>query len=346
MSEFMSGSKANTSAVWAVSDGRAGNVTQAQALSSALIANNRWHKIEELFEHAGKFEPVVLSARLPWSLLPAKNWPAPKMALPRIQRERLIPPWPGIWIAAGRRTAPFTAAVRRWAKGKVYCVQILNPKTDLTDFDSVIVPSHDQIDGENVITTFGAPTYYSKQAKEKARRDFSNPYSKKDRSAVVLLGGKSKSYAFPNQIGRNLIENFKTLIEDGWKLRILTSRRTPQSISSMMRRFATEFDCQFWSNEKDDGPNPYLAWSLFSKVALVTEDSVNMVSEQANLGLPIYIVHTSGESAKMNRFRDNMISRSIARHFEGKLEIWSYEPIREAERVADILANKIIERFE
>ena len=172
MSEFMSGSKANTPAVWTVSNGRAGNVTQAQALSSALIANNRWHKIEELFEHAGKFEPVVLSARLPWSLLPAKNWPAAIMALPRIQRERLIPPWPGIWIATGRRTAPFTAAVRCWAKGKVYCVQILNPKTDLTVFDSAIVPSHDQIDGENVITTFGVPTYYSKQAKEKARIDF------------------------------------------------------------------------------------------------------------------------------------------------------------------------------
>lgn len=341
----MSEHESSDHTVWAVSDGRAGNASQANALSLAITESSRWTKIEEIFAKSGHVQTITLSPRLPWSLLPAEKWPKLDQAIPNEQRKHLKSPWPLIWIAAGRRSAPFTAEVRRRSKGKVYCVQILNPRTDLSDYDGVVVPSHDRLDGENVITTFGAPTYYSQKAKEKARRDFTNPYGKKERSAVVLLGGKSKSFSFPDKVGRNLIENFKALNQKGWKLRILTSRRTPKSISKMMREFSRESDCQFWSNEDSDGPNPYLAWSLFSKVALVTEDSVNMVSEQANLGLPIYILKLSGESIKMNRFREDMINRSIARNFEGNIEVWAYEPLREAERVADILIQRIQERF-
>lgn len=341
----MSESESSESAVWAVSDGRAGNVSQANALSLAITESSRWSKIEDIFARTGDVKTITLSPRLPWSLLPAENWPLLDQALPNEQRQYLKLPWPLIWIAAGRRSAPFTAEVRRRSKGKVFCVQILNPRTDLADYDGVVVPSHDRLEGENVITTFGAPTYYSQKAKERARRDFQNPYGKKERSAVILLGGKSKSFSFPDEVGRNLIENFRDLNRQGWKLRILTSRRTPKSISKMMRQLSHEIDCQFWSNEETDGPNPYLAWSLFSKVALVTEDSVNMVSEQANLGLPIYILRLSGESNKMNRFREDMINRSIARNFEGRIEHWAYEPLREAERVADILVQRIQERF-
>lgn len=345
MSEVMSESEHTNSAIWAVSDGRAGNASQARAVSLALAEPSRWAKLEDTFDQSGLIEPVTLAARLPWSVLPTKFWPMAESTLPKEQRRFLKSPWPAIWIAAGRRSAPFTAEVRRRSKGKVYCVQILNPRTELEDYDCVVVPSHDRLEGENVITTFGAPTYYSQQAKDKARREFKNPYGKKDRSAVILLGGKSKSYRFSNSVGRQLIENFKALSDEGWKLRILTSRRTPKSISNMMRKFSREINCQFWSNEQDDGPNPYLAWSLFSKVALVTEDSVNMVSEQANLGLPIYILRTSGESTKMNRFREDMVSRSIVRNFDEKIELWSYEPLREAERVADLLVERILERF-
>lgn len=334
------------SPVWAVSDGRAGNASQTKALSEALIEPSRWSKIEEFVDQSGRYNTVTLSPLFPWSKLPAEKWPILDATVPKGQRKFLHAPWPVIWIAAGRRSAPYTAAVRRRSNGYTFCVQILNPRTELTDYDSVVVPSHDRLDGENVITTFGAPTYYSREAKEKARSNFKNPYNKKDRTAVILLGGKSKSYRFTEKVGRNLIEQFKMLSDEGWKLRILTSRRTPRSITKIMRQFSRDTGGQFWANEKDDGQNPYLAWSLFSKVALVTEDSVNMVSEQANLGLPIYIVRTQGKSAKMNRFRDDMISRSIARNFEGKLERWSYEPLREAERVADILIEKILERFE
>ena len=113
--------------VWAVSDGRAGNAAQVRAVVHALGETRRWMKIGHIAGEAHRSDPIVLTPRMPWTWLPADNWPSPLSALPADQRAQLQAPWPTVWIAAGRRSAAFTRAVREWSGGRTLTVQILDP---------------------------------------------------------------------------------------------------------------------------------------------------------------------------------------------------------------------------
>lgn len=111
-----------------------------------------------------------------------------------------------------------------------------------------------------------------------------------------------------------------------------------------MRQLADEIGARFWAGE-EDGPNPYLAWLNFSDVAIVTEDSANMLSDAAYHGLPVHMARLQGRAPKFDRLHESLIRRGVARWFDGSLESWSFEPLREADRVADRIVSLLVERY-
>jgi uncharacterized protein len=330
--------------IWAVSDGRAGNAAQVRAVISALSETRRWLQIGHISGQGHRSEPITLTPRAPWTWLPGANWPSPRGALPAAQREILSSPWPTVWVAAGRRSAPFTASVRDWSGGRTLSVQILDPKTDPEQFDLVVVPEHDALSGPNVIRTTGSPTHFSEDMIEEAGQAFADLADERGKSAVVILGGDSKAHKFTREAADTLIARLETLANQGWRLRITCSRRTPVQVVGEMRSFADRVGARFWASERD-GPNPYLAWLLYSDVAIVTEDSANMLSDAAWHGLPIHIARLSGQAPKFDRLHQSLIDRECARWFEGQLEQWDYAPLREAGRVADAIIEKLLERY-
>jgi len=110
------------------------------------------------------------------------------------------------------------------------------------------------------------------------------------------------------------------------------------------RALAGELGGEFWAAPQD-GPNPYLGWLLHSQAAIVTEDSANMLCDAAWHGLPVHMAKLEGRAPKFDRLHQSLIDRGCARWFEGELESWSYEPLREADRVADVIVEKLLERF-
>ena len=110
-----------------------------------------------------------------------------------------------------------------------------------------------------------------------------------------------------------------------------------------MRALADQVGARFWAGASD-GPNPYIAWLMFSDVAIVTEDSANMLSDAAYHGLPVHIARLHGRAPKFDRLHESLIRRGVARWFDGDLESWSFEPLREADRVADAIVAKLLER--
>jgi mitochondrial fission protein ELM1 len=330
--------------IWAVSDGRAGNAAQVRAVITALCETQRWLQIGHIDGQGHRGEPLTLNPRAPWTWLPGANWPAPRLALPPPQRAALSSPWPTLWVAAGRRSAPYSASVRAWSGGNTFTVQILDPKSDPAKFDLVIVPQHDALEGPNVIRTTGSPTHFSEDAIEEAGQSFADLADENGKSAMVILGGNSKAHAFTRAAASELMQQFETLSGQGWRLRITCSRRTPVSIVSEMRQLADRIGAAFWANQQD-GPNPYLAWLLYSDAAIVTEDSANMLSDAAWHGLPIHIARLNGKAPKFDRLHQSLTERGCARWFEGKLETWDYEPLREAGRVADAIIEKLLERY-
>lgn len=329
--------------VWAVSDGRAGNAAQVRAVLQALGDTRRWIQIAHIAGEAHRADPLVLSPRIPWRWLPADKWPNPLTALPKDQRNLLGPPWPTVWVAAGRRSAALTRAVRELSGGKTLTVQILDPKISPDNFDLLVTPAHDEVSGPNVIQTIGSPSYFAPDLIEQAGQSFADLADERGKSAIVILGGNSKAHTFTDAAAERLDSQLRTLAGQGWRLRITTSRRTPVQVVAKFRAMADEIGARFWAGP-EDGENPYLAWLVFSDCAIVTEDSANMLSDAAWHNLPIHIARLEGRSDKFDKLHQSLIDHGAARLFGGVLETWTYPALREADRVADAIVAKLLER--
>ena len=82
------------------------------------------------------------------------------------------------------------------------------------------------------------------------------------------------------------------------------------------------------------GDNPYFGFLALADAIVVTEDSVNMVTEAAGTGKPVYVQGLPGRSNRLARFHRLMRERGATRPFQGRLESWSYAPINDTEMVA------------
>ncbi|MEL6258915.1 MAG: mitochondrial fission ELM1 family protein, partial [Pseudomonadota bacterium] len=313
--------------VWAVSDGRAGNANLVRAVVRALSETQRWMRIAHIDAAGHRPDPLTLTPQSPWTLFPPDRWPSPRLALPKAQRDQLAPPWPTVWVSAGRRTAPFAAAMRQWSKGQTFVVHMLDPKIDPSAFDLLVTPEHDTLRAPNVVNTLGSPSYFAPEEIEDAGLAFADLADERGKRALVLLGGDSNAHKFSDKNADALIGQIKTLASTGWRFRISGSRRTPVSVRAKFREVADLVGAQYWGGPAD-GPNPFLAWLLFSEVAIVTEDSANMLSDAAYFGLPIHVARLTGRSDKFDRLHASFIERGCARWFEGELAHWRYEPLR------------------
>lgn len=330
--------------IWAVSDGRAGNAAQVRAIAQALSETHRWMQIAHINGAAHQTDAITLTPGAPWTWLPSKYWAAPLFALPREQRALLSGPAPTIWLGAGRRTAPYSVQMRALSAKKTVSVHILNPHINPQAFDLLVTPAHDGLSGSNVISTTGSPAYFSADDIEAAGNAFANLADERGKTAIVVLGGNSKTHRFTDRAAKRMIGQLKTLSDQGWRLRITASRRTPVETRAQFRAFADANGARYWEGPAD-GPNPYLAWLIFSDVAIVTEDSSNMLSDAAYHGLPVHIARLDGGSNKFARLHDSFIKHGCARWFEGSVDTWDYIPLREADRVADAIVELLLKRY-
>ena len=92
--------------------------------------------------------------------------------------------------------------------------------------------------------------------------------------------------------------------------------------------------------------NPYIAMLANAKYIISTADSISMCSEAASSGKPLYIFcPASFNSSKHKIFIKQLVEQKIARIFDESvisLEEYSYKPLNEAERVAEIIKSLIL----
>jgi hypothetical protein len=122
--------------------------------------------------------------------------------------------------------------------------------------------------------------------------------------------------------------------QSGCGLMVTASRRTGPRAFSLIRDALKDLPAKIWDGK---GENPYFAYLGLADAIVVTEDSVNMVSEAASTGKPVMVAPLSGGSAKFDRFHADLRSAGITRTFRGKLELWDYQALDEAQRVATML---------
>ncbi|HZZ34735.1 MAG TPA: mitochondrial fission ELM1 family protein [Caulobacteraceae bacterium] len=310
--------------IWAVSDGRAGIEAQVVGLAEAL---------------ARRTPASVIVKRIAWrglaGALPARMVPTGLLA----PSSAIAPPWPDLWIAAGRASLPLSIRVKRWSNGHTFVVQLQDPRLAPSLFDLVIPPRHDRLEGANVFPILGSPHRVTRERLERDYARFAAQLDALPRPRVaVLIGGRSKAHDLGAVRATAMAREIAAAVSQaGGSVMATFSRRTPKEAQAILAARLAELPGMVWNGE---GENPYFAFLAGSDYILVTEDSTNMAAEAAATGKPVLVMGMDGASRKLAAFHDELRSIGAARPFEGVLQDWTYQALDETGRAADeILAR-------
>lgn len=315
--------------VWAVSDGRAGIENQVLGLAEAVA---RLTPAEVERRHL-RFEGL-------YNALPTALKVAPTRFLAR-DSDRIGPPWPDLWIAAGRSTLPFSLRMRRWSGGQTFVVQVQDPRWPADRFDAVVPPRHDGMaEAPNVIPITGSPHRVTPERLAEAWPAFAARLDALPSPRVaVLIGGKSRAFDLPPERAAAMAEEIAAAVEvAGGSVMVTFSRRTPDTARVLLAERLGRLPGWVWNGE---GPNPLFAFLHAADHILVTEDSANMAAEAASTGKPVQVLGMVGESAKFARLHAELNQAEASRPFGGRLERWDYSPLRETERAAAEILKRL-----
>ena len=311
--------KARTAKTWIVTDGSVGMEAQGIAVAEAVGLPYTLKRVR----------PKGLMRLLP---APGQLLLPPQALLNRTNcNEALEPPWPRLVISIGRRSVPMALAIKRLSAA--YALHIQNPKVPAGLFDLVAAPAHDNLEGPNVITTFGAVhSVTAERLAEEGERFAPRIADLPHPRVAVVLGGESQAFSFPPESAADLGVKLANLArETGGSLLVTPSRRTRADSLNALSKTIAQAPHFIWD---DAGYNPYFAFLSLAEAIVVTEDSVNMVTEAAGTGKPVYVQAMPGRSTRLSRFHTLMRERGATRPFEGHLESWTYAPINDTEVVA------------
>lgn len=311
--------------IWAVSDGRAGIEAQAVGLAQAVARRRPASVTVKTVRWEGRW------GRLPWRLIPPSALTA---------ESAIAPPWPDVWIAAGRATLPLSTRIRRWSQGRTFVVQIQHPRTSLKPYDLVVAPRHDGLTGANVLPITGAPQRLTPERLAQDLAHFADRIRPLPSPRVaVLIGGKSRAHDLsPGRAAAMGTEIAQAVSRAHGSVLATFSRRTPPAARRELARALAPLPGWLWD---ETGENPYFAFLAAADVILVTEDSTNLATEAAFTGKPVQLLAMDGRSQKLGRFHADLAERGVLRSFRGRLESWAYPPLDETARAADELLRRL-----
>jgi len=310
---------------WGLSIGVAGMLSQMRGLAQA--AGFRFESRKTRLKRGWHLLPLAL---VPRSLSVVRDAEALAVAVP-----------PPLIIACGRHSViPALCLKQRW-DSRTFVAFIQNPLIDPSNFDLVIAPEHDDVIGDNVITTRGALHHVTRERLAVERQSNIARRLQRARQPVVtvLLGGPNRCYSFSRDDITRLIEKLHSVVaRENAFLVVVSSRRTPESVRA---RFAQEFAAHHvWDRSAE---NPYLAALAVADYIVVTCDSVSMTSEAAATGRPVFVeLLTERFSARrFRRFQDSFRRDGITRPFEGRLDHWTYLPPDDFNRLGRIIREEL-----
>ncbi len=317
---------ASKGSTWIVTDGSVGMEAQGIAVAEAVGLPYGLKRVR--IAGAMRYVPARLQIYLP----------ARRLLDFVVCNEPLAAPWPRLVVSIGRRSVPIALAIK--TVSGAFGLHIQNPKVPASHFDLIAAPLHDGFTGPNVINTFGAVHSVTRARLNDAAAGFAERIEPLPRPRiVVLLGGESAAFSFPPELasafGEELAEAAR---QSGGSLLVTPSRRTSPEAMRALASAIAELPHFIWDGS---GANPYYAFLAAADVIVATEDSVNMVTEAAGTGKPVYVQRLKGRSRRLSRFHELMRERGATRPFEGRIESWSYAPINDTELVGSAIRSAL-----
>jgi len=220
-------------------------------------------------------------------------------------------------IAAGGKTAPYTAALK--ILKKIPVIQLGSPRgLHSSLFDALVTVERYYEDSSNIIASI-TPSLYSPGVCNRAAED-----EGLSEHLLFLIGGEGIGYSYKEDEWDDLIKAIKQLHKTtNLPITIVTSRRSDpiveKKIRSQLQNIPLDYSAWFHQGAK----NFNLA-ALFgsAKNIFVTEDSAMMISESISSGKPVTTLFPSGiqsplrYKAHIQKYLDlNLITREPIKNF-------------------------------
>jgi len=302
-----------------LTQGMHGMVSQTEGLAKALKLNFKHQKI--------KLKPL-------WNLISPKFTPISENLLTEkfVCDSKII-------ISCGRKSVIPSIALKKRFGNEIFNIHIQDPKVSLKNFDLIISPEHDNIKGDNVLTTKGSIHYLTKKEITENSRYLQLDKEKKQIVAFVI-GGPNKYYNYSEEQIHFIFNKVKTLFTpDKFKIVIIPSYRTPERV--IKKAFNT-----FSFNHhvvKTIDKKAYLSSLALADYIIVTCDSTSMISEAAVTGKPVYIAMMKPNKS-IRRFRNfytQFKELGIAKELKDSIDSWSYDKLDEVNRIAPTIKAKM-----
>ena len=304
-----------------LTQGMHGMISQVEGLAKALDVDFTHHTVE-----LNSF----------WKVIPPKLTPISQNVYKKINQDDF-----DVIISCGRKSVIPSIHLKNTANKKVFNIHIQDPKVDLKHFDFIIAPEHDEVIGQNIISTKGA-IHYLTENEINENKNYLNSFIKKDERKIwtLIMGGPTKYYDYSS---KNIKEIFTKISElskkHNFQLVVIPSMRTPANIIQFAKNYFGDNHTVIMDVDK----KAYLSALAMAQNIIVTCDSSSMISEAALTGKPIYIasILPKKNDKRFQKFRNLFRELNIIKNLGEQIENWNYEKLDETNRVANIINQKI-----
>ena len=302
-----------------LTQGMHGMISQTEGLAKALKLNFKHQKI--------KLKPL-------WNLIPPKLTPISENLL----TEKFVCDCK-IVISCGRKSVIPSAALKKRFGNEIFNIHIQDPKVSLKHFDLIISPEHDNIKGDNVLTTKGSIHYLTKKEITDNSKYLELDKGKK-KVVAFIIGGPNKYYNYSEEQIHFIFNKIKNLFTpDKFKIVIIPSYRTPERI--IKKAFNT-----FGFNHhvvKTIDKKAYLSSLALADYIIVTCDSTSMISVAAVTGKPVYtgMMKPNRSIRRFKSFYNQFKELGIIKELTDSIDSWSYDKLDEVNRIAPLIKEKM-----
>jgi len=303
-----------------LTEGMHGMISQAEGLARALDLNFFHKKIE-----LNNF----------WKLMPSKFTPVKRFIFKNSIKENF-----DVIISCGRKSVIPSIFFKQNSQKKIFNIHIQDPKVSLKNFDFVVAPEHDDLEGENVISTKGALHYLNMKEIDENRGYLEDKINKNKDIITLILGGPTKYYKYTKENIQKIYSKLNNNInKKNLHLVVIPSMRTPSETIKLAKEYFGSDHLIIDNVDK----KAYLSGLSLAKFIVVMCDSSSMISEAALTGKPIYVaqIPSSKNDYRFKKFRDLFKELNIIKELNDNLETWNYERLDETNRVAQEIKKKL-----
>jgi len=291
-------------------DGNKGNLNQALGIAKALGGKTVIFRVSlkgPSYRLPSRKGAHPLFGKLLSLICCARQWKSGKTLLMRLLADNAAIAGRNfdVIVSAGSVLAPVNLLLSKTSV-KTASVQIMTPSIiPLKFFDFLIIPFHDYLKIKNrkpgnFIVTLGAPNLINEnflsQEKIKLVEMINIPQGK--RKIGVLIGGDDQNYGISASFMQKLTDVLRKA-EDSCVFLYTTSRRTrEEAVVHLQNCLKDSRSAAYAEYPGYSETSHYPGMLSLCDLIIVTEDSVNMISEAASCGKPVIILGVERKKRK------------------------------------------------